>query len=192
VLLDQLSKQWAFTRLRDAEPVPVVAGLLEFDFAFNPGSAFGMLAQSSHARVFFIAVTLLALAYMIWLVRRMPIAARSGFLALGLLFGGAIGNLIDRLVRVHEVRLRFHPTLHFDALMEHPTRIADAIARGRSYADIPRHGVIDFIVVHLGGDRAWPAFNLADTSLVLGVGLLALTLLRHGSALLGAGTHEQA
>jgi lipoprotein signal peptidase len=183
--LDQLSKQWAYANLRGGEALPVFEGVLEFDFAFNPGSAFGLFAHTSGARPLFIIVTVFALAYMIWLVRRMPSDARWGFVALGLMTGGALGNLIDRLLRIHEVRIRFHDRLPFDALIEHPTRIADALARGRSYADVPRHGVIDFIVVHLGGERPWPAFNLADASLVIGVGLLVLTLLRHGNALTG-------
>lgn len=185
VTLDQLTKQWAYANLRDGESLPVFEGLLEFDFAFNPGSAFGSFAQTSGARPVFIVVTLAALAYMIWLVRRMPSESRWGFVALGLMIGGALGNLTDRLLRIDEVRIRFHDRLPFDALIEHPTRIAEAIGKGRSYADVPRHGVIDFIVVHLGGERPWPAFNLADASLVIGVGLLVLTLLRHGNALTG-------
>ncbi len=186
VLLDQASKQWAYATVRGrGNSRPVIEGVLEFDYAFNPGSAFGMLAQTSGARPVLIGVTLLALAYMIWLARRMPTEARSGFAALGLMGGGAIGNLIDRLVRIDDVRLRFRHDLSFDALLEHPTRIADALAKGRSYLDIPRHGVIDFIVVHLGGDRAWPTFNLADACLVVGVGLLLITLRRHGTALVG-------
>jgi signal peptidase II len=184
VTLDQLGKQWAHTNLRGGEPLAVFPELLEFDYAFNPGAAFGMFAQGD-ARPFLIVVTLAALAYMVVLVRRMPHDARVGFIALGLMTGGALGNLIDRLVRVDEARIRFNEQLNFDLLIEHPTRIADALRRGHSYADVPRHGVIDFIVVHLGGERPWPAFNLADASLVIGVGLLALTLIRHGQALLG-------
>jgi lipoprotein signal peptidase len=133
----------------------------------------------------FIASTLAALLYVFWLVRRMPTEAPWGFAALGLMTGGALGNLIDRLVRVDDVRIRFHDRLPFDVLIEHPTRIAEALERGRDWADVPRHGVVDFIVVWLGGERPWPAFNLADTSLVVGVGLLLLVLLRHGAALTG-------
>jgi signal peptidase II len=192
VTLDQLSKQWAYTNLRGREAVVVVDRLLEFDFAFNPGSAFGLFSQTSGMRPVFIAVTLAALIYMLWMVRRMPSDAPWGFVALGLMTGGALGNLIDRLVRVEDVRIRFHDRLPFDALIEHPTRIAEAIHLGRSYADVPRHGVIDFIVVHLGGERPWPAFNLADASLVVGVGLLVLTLLRHQNALTGGETQESA
>jgi signal peptidase II len=189
VTLDQLTKQWAYANLRGRESMSVIEGVLEFDFAFNPGSAFGMFAQVSGIRPLFIAVTLAALVYMIWLIRRMPTASRWGFVAIGLMAGGALGNLIDRLVRVDDVRIRFHDRLPFDALIEHPTQIADGITRGRSFADVPRHGVVDFIVVHLGGERPWPAFNVADSSLVIGVGLLVLVLLRHGNALTGGGTH---
>ncbi|MFV8755046.1 signal peptidase II [Nannocystaceae bacterium ST9] len=190
VLLDQLSKQWAHATLRGGEPIVMIADVLEFDYAFNPGSAFGMFAQQGGARPMFLLVAMAALVYMVWLVRRMPTEARFGFAALGLMFGGALGNMLDRLLRVDEVRLRFHDQLHFDTLIEHPTRIAEALGKGRAYTDVPRHGVIDFIVVHLGGERPWPAFNLADASLVVGVALLLLTLVRHGAALTGGEAHE--
>jgi signal peptidase II len=190
--LDQLTKQWAHANLREGETLVVVERLLEFDYAFNPGSAFGMFAQVSGIRPLFIAATFAALAYMTWLLRRMPLETRWGFVALGLMTGGALGNLADRLLRVDQVRVRFHDHMTFDVLIEHPTRIADALDKGRSYLDVPRHGVIDFIVVHLGGERPWPAFNIADTSLVIGVGLLVLVLLRHGNALTSGATAPKA
>ncbi len=182
VTLDQLAKQWAHADLRGRPTLSVIEGVLEFGYAFNPGSAFGMFAGVEGMRPVFIALTVAALVYVIWLIRRMPIEARAGFVALGLMTGGALGNLLDRLFRVDDVRIRFHDRLPFHALIEHPTQLADALGRGQNYADVPRHGVVDFIVVHLGGERPWPAFNLADSFLVLGVGLLLLVLLRHGSA----------
>jgi lipoprotein signal peptidase len=66
-------------------------------------------------------------------------------------------------------------------VVEHPTAYAQAVLRPRSYVDVPRHGVVDFIVVYYRPGHRWPAFNLADTWLVLGIGLLLLYLARNGA-----------
>lgn len=183
--LDTLTKQWAWARLRGHAPWVVLEGVLEFDYAFNPGTAFGTLAELGAARPLVLGLSVVAMVYMLVLVAKLRGASRWGSVALGLMFGGAAGNLGDRLLRRDEVRVRLPEQLDFDLLIEHPTRIADALARGRYYLDVPRHGVVDFIVVHLGGERAWPAFNLADACLVVGVGLLLLTLRRHAGLLDG-------
>ena len=75
---------------------------LELDFAFNAGSAFGMFANQPLARPVFITITILALIYMFVLLWRLPgvQAIWNGTLALALMATGALGNLIDRLVRV--------------------------------------------------------------------------------------------
>ena len=185
--LDQLTKQWAWTRLRGHDPLVIVEGVVELAYAFNPGTAFGTLRQLGDARPLILGTAVAAMIYMVVLVARLR-PLRAGCVAagaLGLMFGGAAGNLIDRLARHDSVRTRIHERVEFDLLIEHPTQLADALAKGRFYLDIERPGVVDFIVVHLGGERAWPAFNLADSWLVVGVGLLLLTLSRH-RGLLGA------
>lgn len=191
--LDQLTKQWAWSRLRGQDPIVVIEGVLDFDYAFNPGTAFGTLRQLGDARPFILASALAAMIYMLVLVARLR-PVRAGLVAaasLGLMFGGALGNLLDRLLRHDAVRVRLHERIDFDLLIEHPTQLAEALAKGRFYLDIERPGVVDFIVVHLGGERAWPAFNLADSWLVVGVALLLLTLSRHRGLLGGpAGPDE--
>lgn len=184
--LDQASKWWAFEHLRGQPPVVLIDEVLTFEFAFNPGSAFGMFAGDPRARLVFIAITLVSLVYIGALLRRLPGAPRSrrarlsGTVALALMAAGALGNLIDRLVRVHDVRMRLGDELPFWLLVEHPTRLAETLSRGRNFVDVPRHGVIDFIVVDYGGARPWPAFNVADSCLVVGVGLLVIFVLAQG------------
>jgi signal peptidase II len=100
--LDLWSKAWAWSQLRRAEPIMVIDPLLEFSFSFNLGAAFGFLDDASWSRVFFIAVTLLALAYMAWLAYTLPTRRAYGFVAVGLIAAGAAGNLHDRLVRAND------------------------------------------------------------------------------------------
>lgn len=182
--LDQWSKQWAFTSLREHPTKPVVDGVLEFSYAFNTGSAFGMFANQPGARSFFIVTTVLALIYMAALIWRLPgdppsrRAAHAGTLALTLMASGALGNLIDRLTRLDQVRVRLGDHLPFWLITEHPVELSKALLRGRNYVDVPRHGVVDFIVVYIWPQQRWPSFNIADTCLVIGVALFVLYLAR--------------
>lgn len=144
--LDLISKAWVWEHLRHQRPRVVVDGWLTFEFAFNTGSAFGLAANASSARLVFILITVGVLLYLGRMLRRLPTSAPLSFAAVGLFAGGALGNLHDRFVR----HMWF-----FD--------------RGEQY------GVVDFIVLSWG-ERSWPAFNVADVALATGVGLLLLGL----------------
>lgn len=100
--LDLWTKNWAWENLRRQKPITVIDPLLEFSFSFNLGAAFGFLNSVTWARVFFIVVTLLALAYMAWLAFSLPTRNRYGFVAIGFISAGAAGNLHDRLVRAND------------------------------------------------------------------------------------------
>lgn len=100
--LDLWSKAWAWDTLRDAPGWIVQKGLLHFEFAFNTGSAFGFLRDASWSRLFFIAITVAALIYLARLAQTLPTRGRAAFVAIGLIAGGALGNLWDRLFRVYE------------------------------------------------------------------------------------------
>jgi len=184
VAADQLSKEWAYEVLRPRGRKVLVPGWLELDFTFNTGAAFGSFSEVGGARTAFIVFTCAALLYMGWLLRRLPAhTGLGGSLGLGLMAGGAVGNLVDRLTRVHEVALHFQAELPFWALIEHPREIGEAMVRGRPFANVPRHGVVDFLVVYYWPGERWPSFNVADAALVLGVGVFLLYLARHGRAL---------
>lgn len=182
--LDQWTKQWAFTNLRGKHAKVLIPDRLEFDFAFNPGSAFGMFANQPLARPVFIIVTALALIYIGVLIWRPP-ARRAiwlGSVALALMASGALGNLIDRLVRVYDARVPLGDGIPFWMIVEHPVELASSLLRARRFVDVPRHGVVDFIVVQYWGDKRWPTFNIADICLVVGVGLFMLYLARQTRA----------
>ena len=94
LVIDQLTKVWAVATFTEGERVPLVGDLLGLTLLYNPGAALSI--ASGMTWVF----TLAAIGVSIVVVR---IAARLGSrtwaVALGLLLGGAIGNLVARLVR---------------------------------------------------------------------------------------------
>ena len=96
IVLDQLSKWWVLGNLALGEVV-YVTPFWNWVLTFNPGAAFSFLAdQPGWQRWFF---TILALAVSAWMaveIRRHP-AQKLLALALALVMGGAIGNVIDRV-----------------------------------------------------------------------------------------------
>jgi signal peptidase II len=111
VLVDQLTKSWAVSRLSHA-PVHVV-GTLDFELQRNTGSAFSLF-QGEAAVLVVIAVVLIGA--LLVLAGRAPTTGRA--LVLGLILGGALGNLADRLFRgdhgavIDFIALHFWPTFN--------------------------------------------------------------------------------
>jgi signal peptidase II len=139
VVLDQLAKVVALDRLPAGVAV-VVTGWLNLTLVMNPGLAFGLLGGVPATwRWIVAALSILALVVLARVALRvLPAGGRLGQLAVAFIFGGAVGNLIDRA--------------RFGA-------------------------VIDFVDVHWRGYH-WPAFNVADSAISVGVVLLAFRLLR--------------
>lgn len=129
MIADQASKLVIQRTMELGQSIPVIKDIFHLTYILNPGAAFGLLANRT---VFFVVTTLVVvIAVIIYYIRS---GQRRGALpfALGLLLGGALGNLVDRL----------------------------------------RYGkVVDFFDF-----RVWPVFNLADTAIVTGAGLLVLIL----------------
>jgi signal peptidase II len=99
IALDQLSKWWALHALAPAGVAhPVIPGFLNWTLAFNRGAAFNFLADSTGWQRWFFVVLALAICavLLVWLARTPRRDWRTG-LPLGLIVGGALGNLIDRL-----------------------------------------------------------------------------------------------
>ena len=140
VVLDQITKQIALEKLVPGLPVRVVDDLLDLTLVMNPGLAFGMLGSVPASWRWVVALLSVgALVVLARLATRLvPVGGLIGRLSLGLIFGGAVGNLIDRAVW---------------------------------------GAVIDFVDVHWRGYH-WPAFNVADSAISVGVVLLAFQLLR--------------
>ncbi len=99
ICLDQITKAAIVSRFTLHEVYPVIPGFFNLVYVLNPGAAFGFLADASATfrYVFFTGITCAAAGLIVYyLVKTNP---RNLMLAtsLTLIFGGAIGNLIDRL-----------------------------------------------------------------------------------------------
>jgi signal peptidase II len=139
VVLDQITKLIALDRLSLGVPVIVVDGFLALTLVMNTGLAFGLLAGIPAGWRW--VVGLLSLVALVVLLRvALRILPSGGWreqAAIGLIFGGAVGNLIDR------------------------TRFG---------------AVVDFVDVYVR-DWHWPAFNVADSAITVGVAALALVVM---------------
>jgi len=93
ILADQLTKWWAVSSLR-VHPISLFGDVLEFHYVTNPGAAFSILQGAGSL----IALVAIALAVFIFVVVR-KVEHRAEALALGLVLGGALGNVIDRVFR---------------------------------------------------------------------------------------------
>ncbi len=134
LLLDQLSKIYIDTAFTLYESISVVKNFFSITYVRNPGAAFGILADSTIRIPFFISVSVIASLGILWYLRKVDAADRWQHFALGLIFSGAVGNLIDR-IRLGEV--------------------------------------IDFLDVHWYRLH-WPAFNIADSAICVGVAIMFL------------------
>ena len=97
VALDQLSK-FAITRTLTYGASVEVAPFFNLVLVYNPGAAFSFLSSAAGwQRALFVAIALIAAVWVIYLLRKYP-RELLFCLALSLILGGAIGNLIDRVL----------------------------------------------------------------------------------------------
>jgi signal peptidase II len=101
--LDQWTKQWAWDSLRGGARM-VWEPVLELAFAYNRGSAFGVVRELDRP-LLLLAIGGALVAWTIHAVRSAG-AGRAGFVGAGLVAGGAFGNLYDRVFRVDELGQR--------------------------------------------------------------------------------------
>lgn len=100
VVCDQATKYAIVSSIPVNHAVEIIPGFFDLVHARNPGAAFGMFSQSTagYRSTFFIAISIAALVVILWLV--ITTREMDGYLLVGytLFFGGAAGNLIDRLL----------------------------------------------------------------------------------------------
>lgn len=92
--IDQLTKWLAVAHVRPAGSIPVIPGCFSLSYVENMGAAWGMLAGR---QLYLIGFTILTLIWLVWQRKRLFGDLPGSNLAQGLLFGGIIGNLIDRI-----------------------------------------------------------------------------------------------
>lgn len=137
LLLDQWTKVMARDALRPRgpfNPKVIIQGYFDLRYAENPGVAFSMFQDLPGGRILLTLLAVLALVVVIAYLRKTPPEATRVHVALGLVGGGAIGNLVDRVM----------------------------------------YGKVTDFIVWKKGIHEWPAFNVADAALCVGVGLILL------------------
>jgi signal peptidase II len=140
IILDQWTKILARQSLRDlgTGKKVIVEGYFDLRYSENPGVAFGMFQNLQGGRIILTVVAVVALLLVFQYLRKTEAHQKILHAALGLIGGGAIGNVLDRALY------------------------------GR---------VTDFIVWRYK-QHEWPAFNIADAALVVGVGLMFVDMLK--------------
>ena len=141
IVLDQLTKHVVQQSVPFGAPIRVTP-FFDLVLVYNPGAAFSFLSTApGWQRELFIGIAAVASVLIVYLMRRNA-GDRLFCFALSMILGGALGNLIDRLLL---------------------------------------GAVVDFLHFHVA-QYYWPAFNLADSAITCGAGLLIWDSLRRSRA----------
>lgn len=92
--MDRVTKVLAENFLQDRPPAELIPGVLQLRFTTNPGGAFGLFGEASWL---FVLISVAVVVVAVVVSRNLPGLLTA--VGLGLLLGGALGNLTDRLVR---------------------------------------------------------------------------------------------
>lgn len=145
LLVDQVTKLWIYFNLAEGprgDVIVVIPGWLDLVHAENPGAAFSMFANFEYRHLFFLVVFAVAA----WIVRgeyrRLADKDVWPAVALGLIASGAAGNAVDRAWK---------------------RTVTDFV---RLHVDLegPRNWLVQTF-----GTNEWPSFNVADSTLLVGV-----------------------
>jgi len=147
LILDQATKIWVYTQLEyRVDEISVFDGPISLSIvhAQNPGAAFGMLGDVTPAVRFSVfGVISIAALFLIWdMYRKLPASDRWQSFSLGLMLSGAVGNAIDRI---------------------HKQSVTDFVRIYAGDADTAAWFVSKF------GTSEYPAWNVADAALLVGV-----------------------
>jgi signal peptidase II len=131
LVLDQLTKMIVDRTMSLHQSIPIIVGFFSLTYVRNTGAAFGIFAGSHEAfrLPFLILVSVLALGFVVVMLKRLRDEETGLITALSFIIGGAIGNLVDRVL----------------------------------YGE-----VIDFLDFYWSNYH-WPAFNVADSCITVGV-----------------------
>jgi len=140
LILDQLTKFIVDHTIPLHHSIPIIDDVFSLTYIRNTGAAFGIFAGSAaqFRLPFLVIFSLVAIGFILVMVRRLPDGAKGLITALAFILGGAIGNLIDRI----------------------------------AYGE-----VIDFLDFYWSKYH-WPAFNLADSFITVGVLITVFYLIK--------------
>ena len=134
VLADQITKKIIMASLALHEHIVVIDHFFNITHVLNRGGAFGIFATQSEMvrKLVFLVLSSGVALFILWFYRRVAVTHVFLSWGLALIFGGAVGNLIDRFRYGH---------------------------------------VVDFLDFYIGTDH-WPAFNVADSAISVGMAIL--------------------
>jgi signal peptidase II len=156
IVIDQVTKVLADRMLRGRDPVPVIPEFFSLWYSRNPGGLFGYFRDwgDPWRTLTLTLVPLVAIVLIALFLARTDEPDRSTLSGLALILGGAVGNLIDRILR---------------------GEVVDFLDVYASHELLP--GLAGWLSARFGTVH-WPTFNVADSAIVIGVGLLMLDILR--------------
>lgn len=140
VVVDQVTKAVVDRTMPLHHSIPIIDGFFNLTYIRNTGAAFGIFSGSHEVfrLPFLIGVSILAIGFILMMLKRLRDGETGLTLALAFILGGAAGNLIDRIL----------------------------------YGE-----VIDFLDVYWSHYH-WPAFNVADSCITIGVAITLFYLIR--------------
>ena len=104
VVLDQATKAWVLSSLPEFQPIPVIDGFWNWYRTYNTGAAFSFLSDASGWQKYFFVVLAAGISGLLaWWLARTPRGEWRTALPFALVIGGAVGNVIDRLLHGHVV-----------------------------------------------------------------------------------------
>lgn len=136
LVLDQATKHWAKVALEGDRIIQVIPYFWQFRLAHNEGAAFSIF--SGHADKLGVFASLVSIGLTVWAWRLKP-GEQGMRVALGLIVGGAVGNIIDRFWL---------------------------------------GAVVDFVQWHWMYKYFYPTFNVADSAICVGIGIMMIASFR--------------
>ena len=152
IVLDQYTKILLTAHVPLYYSIEVIQNFFSITHIRNPGVAFGLFANltSEYKALIFIVISLVAIMAILVIFHQTPLQKWRVHWGLILIFSGAVGNLIDRIL----------------------------------YGE-----VIDFLDFQVGNYH-WPAFNIADACITIGVGFMVLDLFKQFPQKRASSSHE--
>lgn len=161
LVADLWSKAWALKNLEKAgvyvPPKEVIKNHLSFVLARNPGGAFGMFHDQPEKvrKPFFVLVSIVAVAVIISMFRKLDPKQRALKWGLPLVLGGALGNLADRI---------------------RSGKVVDFIDYRADWI-LSLNKLFVKLKIATNASDHWPTFNVADIAICIGVALMAIDFL---------------
>ena len=152
ILIDQITKWIVKTTMDLHQSIKVIGDFFTISYILNSGIAFGLFDDSASPikRPLLIIISIIALAIIVYIFFSLPKSVKMSGLAMGLILGGALGNMIDRIARglvVDFLDFDF-PNITFRSLKINLTR--------------------------------FPTFNIADSSVFVGIIIFLVIIIIEG------------